>query len=277
MNNFKRTKPKVSIIVPSWFRVGMDGKYGEDEVFNIANECLKRLIKVTPKELYELIIIDNGSTLKIKFDAEWEKNLDKVDIYFKEANIVIRNKTNLGFAPAVNQGLNLARGEFVIVMNNDILVWENWLEIMIKDFEENEHLFNPNIGLLMPAIVKEKINFWDAIKLKKEEINMETNVGKFGDRAEFGSCYLGRKELFMEVAKNRDGYQVMDEKFLLGMGEDRWMYREIRMLGKETYRTHNLRVLHVGNVTISKIPNRKEYTFKNREYLEELKKKHNID
>ena len=227
--------------------------------------------------MYELIIIDNGSTLKIKFDAEWEKNLDKVDIYFKEANIVIRNKTNLGFAPAVNQGLNLARGEFVIVMNNDILVWENWLEIMIKDFEENEHLFNPNIGLLMPAIVKEKINFWDAIKLKKEEINMETNVGKFGDRAEFGSCYLGRKELFMEVAKNRDGYQVMDEKFLLGMGEDRWMYREIRMLGKETYRTHNLRVLHVGNVTISKIPNRKEYTFKNREYLEELKKKHNID
>lgn len=260
---FERSKPKVSLVIASWFTEGQNGHFGENETYNIAKKCLERIIEVTPKELYELILVDNGST----FGKD----------YFEVADVLITNPKNLGFAPAYNQGINLARGEYIIPMNNDILVWEGWLETMIKDFEENENLLNPPIGLLMPAVVKEKIRFWDAVNLKKEDIDMERNAGSFAVKAEFGSLYMGRRELFKEVARNRDGYQVLDENFRAGMGEDRWLYREVRMKGKETYRTHNLRVLHVGNVTISKIENRKEYTFKNREYLEELKKKHGIE
>lgn len=259
---FERLQPKVSIVIASWFRDGQNGHFGENETYNIAKECLKRLIEVTPRELYELILVDNGST----FGKD----------YFDSADILIRNPENLGFAPGYNQGINLARGEYVIAMNNDILLWEGWLDTMIKDFEDNENSFNPPIGLLMPAIVKDKIKFWDAIKLKKEDIDMNKNAGSFTIQAEFGSLWMGRRNLFRDIANNRDGYQVLDENFKLGMGEDRWLYREVRMKGKETYRTHNLRVLHVGNVTISKFDNRKEYTFKNREYLESLKKEYNI-
>lgn len=266
-NNFERKIPKVSIIMPAWFEEDQHGRYGKDECFNVSNECLKRLIEVTPKELYELIIIDNGSTLKI----------DGVEEYFSKADILIRNNKNLGFAPAINQGINLARGEFILQTNNDILVWEGWLETLLKDFEENENILNLNMGLLMPAIVKEKIRFWDILKLKKDEINMKTNAGKFSQGAEFGSMYLGRKKMFMRIATNRDDYQVLDENFKCGFGEDRWLYREVRMLGLDTYRTHNLRVAHVGNLTMSKVKDRKSYTEPNREYLAKLKEKHNIN
>lgn len=266
MNDFNLRKKKVSIIIPSWFERNQHGKYGNDECFNVATKCLERLINATPKDLYELIIVDNGSTLGCLSCK-----------YFKHADILIRNKNNLGFAPAVNQGISLARGEFIVQMNNDILVWEGWLETLLKDFEDNEKSFDPNIGLLMPAIVKQKIDFWDAIKLGKEDIDMKTNAGKFSQKAEFGSVYLGRKKTFMAIAKNRDGYQSLDENFKCGFGEDRWLYREVRMLGLETWRTHNLRVLHVGNLTMSKIKDRKYYTLPNREYLENLKKKHNVE
>ena len=74
----------------------------------------------------------------------------------------------------------------------------------------------------------------------------------------------------MEIAKNRDGYQVLDENFRGGFGEDRFLYYEVRKKGLETYRTHNLRVLHVGNVSMTKLINRRDYTIPNREYLRRI-------
>ena len=75
---FERKKPKFSIIIPSWFTGNQSGKYGPLETFWFATHCLKRLIDVTPKDSYELIIIDNGSTiwdstLQLVFNAEYCK------------------------------------------------------------------------------------------------------------------------------------------------------------------------------------------------------------
>jgi GT2 family glycosyltransferase len=68
-----------------------------------------------------------------------------------------------------------------------------------------------------------------------------------------------------------DGF-IFDENFKLGFGEDRDLWDRIRDIGYETYRTHNVRVYHVGNMSIKKIKNRKEFTEKNHEYLEEKRK-----
>ena len=132
----------------------------------------------------------------------------------------------------------------------------------------------------MPAIIKEKDSFFNFLKKDKRDIDMKTNAGKFGLNAEFGSCWLAERKVLRKVSEFRDGYQVFDENFKIGFGEDRWLYREIRMLGLETYRTHNLRVLHVGNLSIGKMkkkPGVREAIDKNREYLEELKDKHKVD
>jgi len=91
-NNFERTTPKVSIIIPSWFIPGQDGKYGKNETFWFAQECLSRLLKVTPREDYELIIIDNGSTLDLGVNDVPDGEMS-VEEYFSRfyADIVIKN------------------------------------------------------------------------------------------------------------------------------------------------------------------------------------------
>jgi len=263
----KRQQPKVSIVIPSWFKEGQDGRYGKSETYYIAQECLKRLTEVTPRELYELIIIDNGSTLDEddlpRERAEMEPWL-KIEDYWDKADILIRNKKNLGFGGGMNQGLAVANGEYVIQINNDILLWEGWLEELLDVYNQN---FSPAVGMVMPALEKSGMRFPEALKAKKEEIDMETNADKYGVHAQFGSCWCIRKDLLEKLYK-QDGF-YFDPQFSMLFKEDRDLYQRVYALGLETYRTHKTRVHHVGNLTVSKIEGRKEISANNRKLYEE--------
>ncbi len=74
---------------------------------------------------WELIAIDNRST-------------DHTDVYLAgvrdAASVpvgIISNSTNLGFPGAINQGLKAARGEYLVFLNNDLVVTDGWLEQLI--------------------------------------------------------------------------------------------------------------------------------------------------
>lgn len=103
----------------------------------LVNEELILLTKAAIESLGEvnLIIIDNGSTVGGGFLRE------KADIY-------IRNKTNLGYARAVNQGLKLAGKELVAIANNDIRVSSNWQEITREIFKTNPNVFSCHYRML---------------------------------------------------------------------------------------------------------------------------------
>ena len=274
MNKFERTQPLVSILIPSFFEKSQDGKYGENETFWFAQECLKKLLERTIKEDYELIIIDNGSTLDLAHEDVKDHELT-TDEYWQSADILIRNKTNLGFAPSCNQSFNLARGKYIVCLNNDVIVYDGWLDALLNVFDKE---LAPPVGVVMPALMKETKDAREALKMK--EISLKDNYGKYSHGAEFGSLWVMKKELMdkvRELNKKELGQDVVfDENFKLGMGEDRKLWNQVRLLGFDTYRCHETRVYHQGNMTISKIPNRKEYTEKNREYLKEWREKHNI-
>ena len=44
---------------------------------------------------------------------------------------VVSNATNVGFPAAINQGLRLARGEYLVMLNNDVVVTDGWLDQLI--------------------------------------------------------------------------------------------------------------------------------------------------
>lgn len=260
---------QISIIIPSWFSEEQHGKYGKHETYWFAVECIIRLFNATNREEIEIIIIDNGST--ITDESAVSITGVKPELYWGLADILIRNKTNLGFAPSCNQGFALAKGEYVVCINNDILVWEGWDDALIELLNTD---LNPKPGLVMPALMKETRDARESLKYKKEDLNLKTNHDKVGLKAEFGSLWMCRKSLLDELIKT-DGY-IFDENFKLGMGEDRDLYDRVRLLGYETYRSHKTRVFHQGNMTIGKVKNRKDYTTKNREYLAEKRKKRNL-
>lgn len=74
---------------------------------------------------YEVIIVDNAST-----DGTYEAVKD-----FPEVR-VIRNEENEGFVKAVNRGIKAAKGDYIVIANNDILVGNRWLEKMVEVAEE---------------------------------------------------------------------------------------------------------------------------------------------
>lgn len=72
-------------------------------------ECIQAVMESTID--YEIIVIDNGS------DPPFSPPFSG----FNEITI-IRNEENLGFPAAVNQGLRAAKGDVIILLNNDVIV-----------------------------------------------------------------------------------------------------------------------------------------------------------
>lgn len=73
----------------------------------------------------EIIVIDNGSEPPFKppFSGFIETT-------------VIRNETNMGFPVAVNQGIMAAKGEIIILLNNDVIVTNLWSEKLLAGLDE---------------------------------------------------------------------------------------------------------------------------------------------
>jgi len=136
----EREKPKikVSIIIPT---------HGQ---FQYLDMCLRSTYLHTFKKSdsgqltayrekdYELIIIDNGSRLPLSEADQMHEHLWAFNSPRGPANIrIIRNEKNEGYARANNQGTAIAEGEFLVFMNNDVIVGPGWLEGMLKTYHHN--------------------------------------------------------------------------------------------------------------------------------------------
>ena len=121
-----KTQPLTSIIV-----VNYNG--GSD-----LHDCLESVVQRT-KCSYELIVVDNAST---------DGSLDGIQDKFHDMQVV-RNKENQGYSAAVNRGLERVSGEYVAVLNMDVIVEEGWLESMVRFLEENPHAGAVNPLLLI--------------------------------------------------------------------------------------------------------------------------------
>lgn len=100
---------KASVIIPSW-----NGQ-------QLLKNCLPSLRKQTLKN-FEVIIIDNGSSDSSV--SYLEKNYPDVRL--------IKLKSNSGFAHAVNLGVKLCVGEYIVLVNNDTKLDKNCLQFLVK-------------------------------------------------------------------------------------------------------------------------------------------------
>lgn len=104
-------QPLVSIIIP---------------VFNKwtwTAACLRSLVNTKNKAGFEVILIDDHSTDETAELAQTVAGLQ----YF-------RNAKNLGFVGSCNRGLESARGEFTVLLNNDTQVLDGWLDALLETF-----------------------------------------------------------------------------------------------------------------------------------------------
>lgn len=285
---FERKSYKVSIIIPTWLEKGMDGMYGDNEVAEIAMKCHKRLLEKIDRSTTEIILVDNGSTLKDEDIDPLKRPSFSCGMSLKEywgsADIVVKSSYNRGFAQGMNLGIAVAHGEFMLFLNNDIFVFDNFIENLLEVFEHKE--FEIPVGSVMPNLIKSqyqtnclrengKLDIIKAMELKEEEI-VYPNKDKYEMGAEFGSAIMMNKDLIEKIKAKNGGYQLYREEFIGLMSEDRYLHHQIRKFGYQTYRTNKIRCVHVGNLSATKVPNRKQYTESNRELLKKMIGENNI-
>lgn len=98
---------------------------------------------------YEIIIIDNAS----------EDNSLHIINYHKHLPItLIKNQNNESFSYANNQGVKIAKGDYVLFLNNDTEPLNGWLNHMMKSMLNNKNVGAVGSKLIYPDCDSSKIN-----------------------------------------------------------------------------------------------------------------------
>lgn len=126
-----KTLPFCSIIILNYF--------GE-KVIPITLDSLLKLNY--PKNLYEIIVVDNNSKDKSRLILQKYAKKDKrIKLIF--------SKKNLGFAGGNNLGIKKAQGKYVVLLNNDCWVDKDWLINLVKTADKDEKIFAVNSKILL--------------------------------------------------------------------------------------------------------------------------------
>ncbi|RDJ32187.1 MAG: glycosyltransferase family 2 protein [Crenarchaeota archaeon] len=115
--------PKISIIILNY------------NAGDLLLNCVESVFK-TNYENYEVIVVDNLS-------------IDKSHIRCKEEFpqiCLIENKKNYGYCEGNNIGIRNAKGDFIVILNPDTIVDENWLNELITAYDKfGSGLYQPKI------------------------------------------------------------------------------------------------------------------------------------
>jgi len=99
--------------------------------------CIESLSRQDYKEI-ELIAIDNGSndgSKEILLSLVGESATGR---FSGNSHTLVFNKENIGFSKALNQGIRLSSGEFIMSLNPDVILEQNFISTLICEFENDE-------------------------------------------------------------------------------------------------------------------------------------------
>ncbi|WP_240511831.1 glycosyltransferase family 2 protein [Paludifilum halophilum] len=192
--------------------------------------CL-RSIRTYTRPPYEVIAVDNRSS-------------DGTAAYLEKLSGVrlLRNPVNRGFAGAVNQGLEAARGEYIVLLNNDTLVSHRWLDQLLAVLhDERNGLTGPLSNRVIP---EQKIK---VTLTKPEEIHSFCRRFNRTDPSKWravprlsGFCLAFRARLIREIGR-------LDERFGLGTYEDDDFSHRARLAGYRCIVAGDTYVHHFGS------------------------------
>ncbi|NOU79232.1 glycosyltransferase [Paenibacillus sp. LMG 31459] len=213
--------------------------------------CIESIRQYTPKGTYQLIVVDNLST-----DGTRDWLADQTDI------LTIFNEENVGFPKGCNQGIDIATGDNILLLNNDVLVTRNWLSLM------NDCLYSSDdIGAVGPvsnsAYGDQEINASYSTLDEMWDFANKYNIINTPDWEQkiklIGFCMLIRKEVVEQVG-------LLDEIFSPGMCEDGDYSLRIIQAGYKLMVCRNIFIHHFGSTSFGEMPElRQQLWARNRE------------
>jgi len=215
----------------------------------ITIDCFKSIIESLKNSSlkYEIIVVDNASkdnsVLSIK----------KLKSEIKNRNLkinLIENKKNIGFGPANNQAVKLAKSDYLLFLNSDIIVLNASIKKLYNFYKQNEKLFNflggkllnkdgtsqPSCGPMytLPMIFAHLFlrgDYWGITRYSPNKIKEVDWIS--------GACILTKKEYFEKLS----GF---DEKIFMYMEEIDLFYRA-KKRGFKVFFYPEAQFIHLGS------------------------------
>ncbi|MCL4415671.1 MAG: glycosyltransferase family 2 protein [Actinobacteria bacterium] len=168
--------------------------------YNFLISCIRSIresLEAT-KLKYGILVIDNAS------GSQEQKRIEKIVGITR-----IFNNKNVGFGKACNQGILKAQGEFILLLNPDILVLNKAIDKLFNFIKEKNNCFvgakllnkdnsvQSSCGLFFTLPVVFTMLF-----LKGEQLGLTKFSPRKTEKVDWvsGACLLGRKKDFLKVA-----------------------------------------------------------------------------
>jgi len=207
----KSNSPCVSIIIPVYNH------------YKHTYNCLKSIAELQDETSFEIIVIDDCSTDDTE---ELIKNISGITY--------LRQKQNGGFIESCNTGARVAKGEYLMFLNNDTVVYANWLDALLDVFK-----LYPDAGLVGSKLVYPNNQLQEAGGIIFSDAS-GWNYGRLGivDEPSFnhvrevdycsGASILIPNALFKQLG-------CFDERYKPAYYEDTDLAFAVRQSGKKVY------------------------------------------
>jgi len=107
--NLPRTVPEVAVVIVTW------------NSMRYLFDCFESLLHQSFRD-FSVIVIDNGSD---------DGTVEFIRTHYPTV-FVLQNFKNLGFAKSNNQGIKLARSPYILIMNHDVVLTENYIKELVS-------------------------------------------------------------------------------------------------------------------------------------------------
>ncbi|WP_374017416.1 glycosyltransferase family 2 protein [Paenibacillus thiaminolyticus] len=225
--------------------------------------CLQSVYQSKSDFLYEVILIDNYST---------DDSIEAIRHNYPRVKL-ISNKHNAGFSKANNQGIRIAQGRYILLLNSDTVIQPDTLDVMIQFMDEHPEVGASGCKVVLPDGSLDKAcrrgfptpsaTFFYVSRLSKlfpknPRINAYHREDLDPDEAYPIDCLIGA---FMMVRREAiDQVGMLDERFFM-YGEDvDWCYR-IKQAGWENYYYPKTQIIHYKRASSRNKPYKITYEF----------------
>jgi N-acetylglucosaminyl-diphospho-decaprenol L-rhamnosyltransferase len=213
----------LSIIIVNW------------NTSKLLSQCLESIYRSELRSTFEIIVVDNGST---------DASVSILNTNFPDVN-VISNDRNLGFAKANNQGIAVAKGRYILLLNSDTIVLPSAFDEMIRIAD-----LNPQTGVIGPKLLNMDGTLqksWSSFpsflsELVGKNFRIRHPVVTIPNTYDvdwiMGACMLVRAATIQDAGK-------MDEDYFFYSEETDWCFRIKRKNWKIWYLT-SAEIYHLG-------------------------------